>query len=477
MLAARKGLPGHVVYGRVRNAMELLERHRGGAAALEALALADLVEAVGPGVAAVTGSVPSHETTAATKGYGKDGQFHFEDDKYRAPRVPRQELSLQDKAWLSDDLVGSWSGVTTDPGDGGRVTRLELRNMALRGNLPPSLKVLDRLAVLDLSGNEELSLDGVALKARARTDKDEGDETAGVGNWSSASALPLDKTSGEPHYANRKQCAAALAVIGMSKDERDELKQRRYLVQKYNCPDALVLWRMKEDGVAALNTQAENMWFPPKSVADSLNVAKWGGLTLGADRRVVELAFERCTLLTDSLGDLSSLRTLNLTRCQSLETLPERVGDLSNLQTLDLFYCSNLKTLPERLGDLKSLQTLSLYRCSSLKALPERVGELSNLQTLTLKTCTSLRTLPDRVGDLRNLQKLDLSDCWSLAALPERVGDLSNLQTLDLSNCKRLDPVPKRVKELPSLETLVLDGCGVSKKQQSNTKTRRRRRR
>ena len=49
MLAARKGLPGHVVYGRVRNAMELLERDRGSGAAADALALADLLDAVGPG--------------------------------------------------------------------------------------------------------------------------------------------------------------------------------------------------------------------------------------------------------------------------------------------------------------------------------------------------------------------------------------------------------------------------------------------
>merc|ERR1712159_163351 len=49
MLAARKGLPGHVVYGRVRNAMELLERHRGSAAAADALALADLLDETGPG--------------------------------------------------------------------------------------------------------------------------------------------------------------------------------------------------------------------------------------------------------------------------------------------------------------------------------------------------------------------------------------------------------------------------------------------
>ena len=219
MLAARKGLPGHVVYGRVRNAMELLERHRGAAAAAEALVLADLVEAVGPGTV-MSESVASRNTTWKGSRVRYDGSYLYTGMSYRAHRVHSHQISLKESGWLSDALVGEWCGVTTDPENGGVVTRLDLRNMGLRGNLPPSLTTLENVEVLDLTGNDALSLGGVPLTGTAGADED----------WSRASGLPLDKTSGQPHYATREQCAAALEVIGMNNDQRTELKQRRYYV-------------------------------------------------------------------------------------------------------------------------------------------------------------------------------------------------------------------------------------------------------
>ena len=103
--------------------MELLERDRGAVAAVEALALADLVQAVGPGVAEVTPSVPSYETTCEESGYGEDGNMHSKGDRYRVPRVDRRHISLAEKGWLGDARVGEWHGVTTHPN--GRVARLE----------------------------------------------------------------------------------------------------------------------------------------------------------------------------------------------------------------------------------------------------------------------------------------------------------------------------------------------------------------
>ena len=137
--------------------MELLERDRGAAVALEALALADLVEEAGPGVAEVAPSVASYETTwTEAAGYDKDGKRHFKGEKYRVPHVDRREMSLVEKAWMSDAPVGEWHGVTTHPN--GRVARLDLRNMSLRGELPPSLAMLEQLEQLDLSGNDDLTL-------------------------------------------------------------------------------------------------------------------------------------------------------------------------------------------------------------------------------------------------------------------------------------------------------------------------------
>ena len=129
--------------------MELLERDRGAAVALEALALADLVEEAGPGVAEVAPSVASYETTwTEAAGYDKEGKRHFKGEKYRVPHVDRREMSLVEKAWMSDAPVGEWHGVTTH--HDGRVARLDLRNMELRGDLPATLAKITRLQVLGL---------------------------------------------------------------------------------------------------------------------------------------------------------------------------------------------------------------------------------------------------------------------------------------------------------------------------------------
>ena len=130
------------------------------------------------------------------------------------------------------------------------------------------------------------------------------------------------------------------------------------------------------------------------------DVSKWHGVSVDAEGRVSQLKFIDSGLssLTERLGELKTLQTLNLTNCTGLVSLPDRLGELETLQTLNLGYCSGLVSLPERLGELKTLQTLNLERCTGLVSLPERLGELKTLQTLDLDYCTGLVSLPDLSG-------------------------------------------------------------------------------
>ena len=56
-----------------------------------------------------------------------------------------------DLNWLSDESLGKWRGVFTGPD--GRVEMLILRDNGLRGRIPELIAQLERLRVLDLSGN------------------------------------------------------------------------------------------------------------------------------------------------------------------------------------------------------------------------------------------------------------------------------------------------------------------------------------
>lgn len=88
---------------------------------------------------------------------------------------------------------------------------------------------------------------------------------------------------------------------------------------------------------------------------------------------------KKLTELPESLGELTQLQSLNLSRNQ-LAGLPEWLGRLTQLQTLDV-RDNELSKLPEWLGRLTQLQTLDLSG-NQLTALPEWLGRLTNLKEL-----------------------------------------------------------------------------------------------
>lgn len=61
-----------------------------------------------------------------------------------------------------------------------------------------------------------------------------------------------------------------------------------------------------------------------------------------------------------------------------LRTLPAELSGLVSLQTLQLSWGG--EALPETLGDLSSLRTLRLDACLSLEALPDSLTRLTDLQ-------------------------------------------------------------------------------------------------
>ncbi|CAM6126389.1 unnamed protein product [Calypogeia fissa] len=159
----------------------------------------------------------------------------------------------------------------------------------------------------------------------------------------------------------------------------------------------------------------------------------------------------------DSCEGLSSLTTLRLVGCDSLERLPASCGVLSSLKELELRSCVKLERLPENIGECKALETLSIIRNDSLDALPDSFGNLDALTKLSLSS-HSLQRLPASFGNLSALQKLDLVDCWQLQELPESFGLLSSLENLALHSCRALRILPDNFGQLSALKSLSISG-------------------
>ncbi|KAK6160095.1 hypothetical protein DH2020_003476 [Rehmannia glutinosa] len=183
---------------------------------------------------------------------------------------------------------------------------------------------------------------------------------------------------------------------------------------------------------------------------------------LSGHKCLEKLILERCSSLTSihkSVGDLNTLRHLNLTDCCQLAELPNDASGLKNLELLLLSGCSQLKKLPHNVDLMTSLREL-LLDGTAVEELPETIFRLTKLERLTLDRCVSIKRLPQSIGKLSALRELSLLSS-ALEELPNSIGSLGNLETLNLMWCKSLSEIPKSIGNLKSLADLGLSGSSV----------------
>ncbi len=208
------------------------------------------------------------------------------------------------------------------------------------------------------------------------------------------------------------------------------------------------------------------------------------------NRTVIKLDLSGMKLkeLPESVGELSSLRTLNLARNNFSfvgETLPEILGRLKSLKWLDISSYSStpfqsIWILPESMIDLQELKVKSGHDCflpikehlvlSKLRDgfKSARVYDIRwrkkngyGIQPKHKESCighvrelnasnSGLKTLPDNIKDLKYLKRLDLSKN-QLSKLPKVIGNLKELNYLNLQE----NPIAELPDQLFELEDLV----------------------
>ncbi|MFD2426600.1 leucine-rich repeat domain-containing protein [Ralstonia solanacearum] len=124
-----------------------------------------------------------------------------------------------------------------------------------------------------------------------------------------------------------------------------------------------------------------------------------------------------------SLSGASGLKRLRVENAL-IASLPADFAALRKHLTQLTLSNTKLLELPASVGNLSRLTNLTLTKNARLQALPEdSVSRLQNVQTIDLSDCPRLRTLPQSIGTLPNLRTLDLSGCTSLTVedLPRSV--------------------------------------------------------
>uniref|UniRef100_A0ACD5YUH6 Uncharacterized protein n=1 Tax=Avena sativa TaxID=4498 RepID=A0ACD5YUH6_AVESA len=123
---------------------------------------------------------------------------------------------------------------------------------------------------------------------------------------------------------------------------------------------------------------------------------------------VTQLVVESCHLPLSEwslLHHLPGLHILTIKNCPHLTTFSQEiVRALSSLQTLCFSHCDEV---PHDLGELSSLRELQLSDCAQLRQLPESLGDLKSLKKLAIERCPAISYMPEKLIILKDLHILD----------------------------------------------------------------------
>ncbi|TYI56008.1 hypothetical protein E1A91_D11G180300v1 [Gossypium mustelinum] len=188
--------------------------------------------------------------------------------------------------------------------------------------------------------------------------------------------------------------------------------------------------------------------------------------------KVLEIAMAPCLEEWTTVNDLPDGLLQNQKHLDSLTIVSSTLKSLSGLQnisslkTLDLSQCDSLVSLPANgLQGLLSLSSLRIQNCKKLASLSEGVLYLTSLRDLLINGCPELTSLPESIQHLSSLQSLRIWSCVRLISLPNEIQHLNLLSQLEIKYCCNLMSLPQGVWSLTALETLEIEGCPHLKRQ------------
>ncbi|KAL6327867.1 hypothetical protein AAG906_026546 [Vitis piasezkii] len=169
----------------------------------------------------------------------------------------------------------------------------------------------------------------------------------------------------------------------------------------------------------------------------------------------------RNSIATTNTMDTCALEFLFIVGCPSLIGFPKG-GLPTTLKELNIMKCERLESLPEGImhhdsTNAAALQILKISSCSSLTSFPR--GKFpSTLEQLWIKDCEQLESISEEMFHPTNnsLQSLRIRGYPNLKALPDCLNTLTDLRIEDFKNLELLLP---RIKNLTRLTELSIHNC------------------
>jgi len=185
----------------------------------------------------------------------------------------------------------------------------------------------------------------------------------------------------------------------------------------------------------------------------------WEGVRCrGTHRRVVALSLpfrELTGILSTAVGNLSSLRILNLSSNGFSGNIPASLGLLHHLHILDLRRNAFSGALPANLSSCTSLMKVIIDFNKLGGNVPSELGDkLKQLKVLSLRNNSFTGRIPASLTNLTSLSIIDLSMNQLEGTIPTSLGVLKELWYLDLGFNNLSGEPPISIYNLSSLEML-----------------------
>jgi LRR receptor-like serine/threonine-protein kinase EFR len=195
---------------------------------------------------------------------------------------------------------------------------------------------------------------------------------------------------------------------------------------------------------------------------ESLHFCQWVGVTCGhKHQRVIGVDLKDLKLvgtISPHLGNLSFLRSLNLSSNSFSGGIPSEVGQLIRLQNLNLSHNSLEGEIPVNLSHCSNLLNLDLQYNNLVQQIPSQLGSLSKLEILSLANNNLSGRFPPPLGNLSSLQELWFKYNNLEGEIPDTIAKMTSLKVFDVKKNNFSGAFPSSLYNLSSLTIITLSG-------------------
>lgn len=183
----------------------------------------------------------------------------------------------------------------------------------------------------------------------------------------------------------------------------------------------------------------------------------WNGVTLNSTGRVMGLNLPSNFLegpISESIGALTALETIDCFGNQLNGVIPESIGDLTNLVSLDLQQNQLAGNIPGNLGNLKKLQILDLESNQLTGSIPVELSGLDQLTNFDLENNNLDGVIPKELGVLPNLQVMNFGNNQFSGEIPAQLAEMAQINIMLLDSNQLTGCFPEEFQDLCGRLTL-----------------------